>query len=444
MSHSGFQLPSRRQLLSFCVAAGATSLASAREPIMSSQDAASLDSGNVRTFGAKGDGVSDDAPAIQRALDAAHAAGGGTAYLPPGRYLTRSALTVPDGVTLRGSFGCVPSHAGLRDRGQPKPGEDGTVLLVTAGRGMEDGTPYLTLNTNSSVAGLTIFYPEQTIDEVPTAYPWAIAMRGKNPAVLDVELLNPYQGIDASNNERHNIRNVTGQPLRRGIWVDAIYDIGRIENVHFNPWWNSQNAVYRWQTENGEAFIFGRADWEYVLNTFCFGYRVGYKFVQSATGECNGNFLGIGADDCNRAVLVEQSAPYALLIANAEFTSFHGEDPTMVEVQAANKGVVRICNSAFWGPCNQVAKISGQGTVAFTDCTFVQWGQQGDRAAIQATAGSVMIRGCEFLQNKRHIWLGEDVQSAVVAGNLFAGSAQIENLSQNDVQIGLNAGSTGR
>jgi hypothetical protein len=109
-------------------------------------------------------------------------------------------------------------------------------------------------------------------------------MRGKNPAAFDLELLNPYQGIDASQNERHNIRNISGQPPRRGIWVDAIYDIGRIENVHFNPWWNSHNKAYQWQTANGEAFIFGRADWEYVLNTFCFGYHVGYKFVETATG----------------------------------------------------------------------------------------------------------------------------------------------------------------
>lgn len=159
-------------------------------------------------------------------------------------------------------------------------------------------------------------------------------MRGKNPAVLDVELLNSYQGIDASRNERHNIRNVTGQPIRRGIWVDAIYDIGRIENVHFNPWWNSHSEIYQWQTRNGEAFIFGRADWEYVLNTFCFGYHVGYKFVETSTGNCNGNFLGIGADDCNRAILVEQCAPYGLLITNGEFTLFHGDDPTMIEVRS--------------------------------------------------------------------------------------------------------------
>src|SRR5580704_12827866 len=50
------------------------------------------------------------------------------------------------------------------------------------------------------------------------------------------------------------------------------------------------------------------------LNTFCFGYHVGYKFVETSTGGCNGNYVGIGADDCNRAILVEQCEPWGLLI----------------------------------------------------------------------------------------------------------------------------------
>jgi hypothetical protein len=439
-----FKTPSRRELFSAGAAAGLAVLLDSP----SRADAAERPGGvnsfwtSVKEFGATGDAKTDDTPAFQRALDAASKSGGGTVYAPLGRYLFRGTIAIPDGVTLQGSFHCVPSHTGLRDRGQAKPGDDGTALFVTAGRGSEDGEPFLTLNTNSSVCGLTIYYPDQSIDDDPVAYPWTIAMRGKNPAVLDVELLNPYQGIDASRNERHNIRNVTGQPLRRGIWVDAIYDIGRIENVHFNPWWNSHSKVYRWQTENGDAFIFGRADWEYVLNTFCFGYHVGYRFVQSATGNCNGNFLGIGADDCNRAILVEQCASYGLLITNGEFTSFHGDDPTMVEVLATNQGVVRLSNSAFWGPCNQIAKIAGTGTVGFNDCTFVQWGKAGDRAAIQASSGSVLVRGCEFLENKPHILLGESVDRAVIAGNLFTGPAQIQNHSHKDVQIGLNSASS--
>ncbi len=333
----------------------------------------------------------------------------------------------------------MPSHVGLRNHGAAKPGDDGTALLVTAGKGNEDGTPFLALNTNSSVAGITIFYPEQVTDSAPVPYPWTIVMRGKNPAIFDVELLNPFQGIDASQNERHNIRNITGQPIRRGIFVDAIYDIGRIENVHFNPWWSSHSAVYDWQMQNGEAFIFGRADWEYVLNTFCYGYHVGYKFIATDTGECNGNFLGIGADDCNRAVLVEQSAEYALLIANAEFTSFHGPEPTMVEVGPAHHGVVRFSNSAFWGPCDQIAKIAGGGTVGFSDCTFVQWGRDGDRAAIQVSSGTVLIRGCEFRQNKQHVSLGEAVHCAIISGNLFKGTARIATATQANVQLGLNA-----
>lgn len=435
----GSALHSRRELLAMGTAGGLVGCLST--PRLSAapgynEQAAGFEV-NVRRFGAVGDGASDETAAFQRALDSAHGAGGGLVYAPPGRYLFRGALSIPDGVTLRGSFSCVPSHTGIRNPGQAKPGDDGTTLFVTAGQGKEDGEPFITLNTNSSVAGMTIYYPEQVTDQAPVAYPWTIAMRGKNPAAFDLELLNPYQGIDASRNERHNVRNICGQPLRRGIWVDAIYDIGRIENVHFNPWWNRRGRVYQWQTENGEAFLFGRADWEYVLNTFCFGYHVGYKFVHTETGECNGNFLGIGADDCNRAVLVEQSAAYGLLITNGEFTSFHGDDPTMVEVLGTNKGVVRFSNSAFWGPCNQIAKINGHGTVGFSDCTFVAWGN--DRAAIQVSAGSVLIRGCEFRQNKPHVSLADGVERAVIIGNLFAGPVQIRNLATKDVQMGLNA-----
>lgn len=45
---------------------------------------------NARVFGAKGDGVTDDTSAIQAALNAANAAGGGTVYLPAGTYITQT------------------------------------------------------------------------------------------------------------------------------------------------------------------------------------------------------------------------------------------------------------------------------------------------------------------------------------------------------------------
>ena len=394
---------------------------------------------NVRDFGAVGDGKTDDTAAFQKALDAAAEAKGGVVHAPRGNYLFKGHLNVPVAVTLAGLWQSVPAHNGIRNRGLPKPTDDGTTFLITEGAGSEDGPAFITLNTNSTLKGVVLYYPEQNVDDIPKPYPWAISMRGKNPAVLAVEMLNPYNGIDATRNERHLIRDVHGQPLRRGILVDHIYDIGRVENVHFNPWWSMKPKLFKWQMENGEAFIFGKSDWQYVTNTFCFGYNIGYKFIQTKSGMCNGNFLGIGADDCHTALVVEQCAPYGLLITNGEFVSFHGPDPTMVGVSDGNRGSIRFVNCAFWGPCNQIAKISGTGTVGFSDCTFTQWGgKAGTRAAIQAKSGTVLIRGCEFRQDRRQIELGQHVSRAIIAENIFTGSERIDNKSEGNVQIGLN------
>ncbi|HEU4960604.1 MAG TPA: glycosyl hydrolase family 28-related protein [Sphingomonas sp.] len=65
--------------------------------------AAALD---VRRFGAKGDGAAIDSPAINRAIDAATRAGGGTVVVPPGRYLCFS-IRLKDNVTLALSPGTV-------------------------------------------------------------------------------------------------------------------------------------------------------------------------------------------------------------------------------------------------------------------------------------------------------------------------------------------------
>jgi len=396
---------------------------------------------SVLDFGAKGDGKADDTAAFQKALDTAGQAGGGVVQVPRGNFFFAGHLDVPNAVALEGIWQSVPAHNGIRDAGLPKPTDDGTTLLVTENANNEAGAPFITLHHNSTLKGVVLYYPNQVPTNTPVPYPWAIAMRGKNPAVLQVELLNPYNGIDASQNERHLIRDVHGQPLRRGIFVDAIYDIGRIEDVHFNPWWSMQPKLIAWQYENGEAFIFGQSDWQYVFNTFCICYHIGYKFIKTKAGCCNGNFLGIGADDSHTALVVEESAPYGLLISNGEFVSFSGPDPTMIDVRKSNTGSVRFMNCAFWGPCNQIARIDGRGTVGFGDCTFVLWDAKNKgRAALQAEGGSLLVRGCEFQKDKPQIELGEGVRRAVIQGNILTGKAQITNRARgHNIIIADNA-----
>src|SRR5262249_39435883 len=57
--------------------------------------------------GAKGDGLTDDTSAIQAALTATSAAGGGTVFFPPGTYVCTGTLNVGGtvGVILQGAGG---------------------------------------------------------------------------------------------------------------------------------------------------------------------------------------------------------------------------------------------------------------------------------------------------------------------------------------------------
>lgn len=398
---------------------------------------------DVRSYGVVGDGRTDDTAAVQKALDAAGKAGGGVVHAPRGNYFFSGHLVVPSGVTLKGVWESVPAHNGIRDAGLPKPTDDGTTFLVTESAGNEDGPPFITLNHNSTLKGVVIYYPSQDPAAEPQPYPYAIAMRGKNPAVLAVELLNPYNGIDATQNERHLVRDVHGQPLRRGIFADTIYDIGRIENVHFNPWWSMSPKLLGWQYQHGEAFIFAKTDWQYVFNTFCYGYAVGYKFVKTEAGDCNGNFLGIGADDCLTALEFEAASIIGVLITNGQFVSYRGPDPTMVRVGPRNEGSIRFVNSAFWGGCNQVAFIEGTGTVGFSDCTFLPWkAPKPELAVLQFRGGSAIVRGCEFRERKAQVHLGPQVKRAIVADNLVTGPLRIQDETGGRAIVKDNAAET--
>ena len=55
---------------------------------------------NVQNFGAKGDGITDDTAAIQSAIDAAAAAGGGQVYMPTGTYIVSGGVEPSDGCLM--------------------------------------------------------------------------------------------------------------------------------------------------------------------------------------------------------------------------------------------------------------------------------------------------------------------------------------------------------
>lgn len=378
---------------------------------------------SVLDFGARADGVNDDTAAIQAAIDAASDSGS-PVLLPPGRYLVTGALTVKPNVALRGANSAPMSINALA----------GTVICATGGRDNENAPPLFVLEHAASVSGLTVFYPEQSPADIHP-YPWTFHLNGFDNTVENVTLINSYNGLKTGPgpNVRHRIRSLCGCVLRRGILIDACTDIGRVENVQFHcHWWSDAvtggnwDPVFNYMVENLEAFVFGRTDWEYVTNTFVFPAKIGYRFIKTDAGECNGQFFGIGADATETSLQVDAIQQMGLLITNGQFVSFTGVNPVQIRVNETNIGSVRFVNCAFWGPSKQSAIIKGRGNVSFSDCMFRnQLDVPSEAAVVQVDSGHVQINNCSFFlpppdfpQNiQPGVFLGEGVAHAIVTGN---------------------------
>jgi hypothetical protein len=324
----------------------------------------------------------DQTDRIQEYLNAIALRDGGQAYLSAGYYVINGSLTIPTAVSFTGSWS-APHHGIL---------SKGTVLHAYGGRNREDGPALLEMEQSSAVNGLTIVYPKQKLADVKP-YPWTIHGRGMHNTIENVTLVNSYQGIriGPESNELHLIRNVFGCVLRRGILIDNTTDIGRIENVHFNPhYWprsghngvpkdvkpNQDIAVAIYMQQHLEAFIFARTDWEYVTNTFVFGAKVGYHFISGEKGGCNGQFHGIGADMCQYCVLVDKTNPYGILISNGQFVagqlkSDQAHDRVGIYTSPAFvDGVVQMSNCTFWGCFTNIMRLQGSGCTTICQANF--------------------------------------------------------------------------
>jgi parallel beta-helix repeat protein len=91
-------------------------------------------------FGARGDGSTDDQPAIQAAIDAANAAGGGIVYLPLGTYIIGATLNIKSGVML----------TGIQDKSVLKLADSGNVNMITANGQDNWGIENLVLDGNKA------------------------------------------------------------------------------------------------------------------------------------------------------------------------------------------------------------------------------------------------------------------------------------------------------
>jgi len=427
---------SRRRLLrQASLAAAAGTLGAALAPVRISAAASNAPANpspgplNVRDFGAVGDGKANDTDAFAAAFKAAADMGGNVVFVPRGNYLIRGALDVPENVTVEGVFRAPTARTQNR----------GSTLLAVAGAGEPEGRPFITLHQNSTLHGLTIFYPEQKMTNPPVAYPWTVRGIGDNCSLVDVLIVNPYQAVDFGTRPagRHYIKGLYAQPLYRGLFIDQCFDVGRVEDVHFWPFWGGwEKDLGNFTKEQGIAFVIGRTDWEYLFNCFCIGFGVGFQFIQTKAGAPNCVLTQCGSDMGPTAVRVESCQDHAgVSFVNGQFMAG-------IEVKETNRGPVKFTACGFWGvpTTDSHAVLEGSGHTTFNSCHFITWAKRTpDVPCIHAKRGGLTVTACDFMdKGKAQVTLEPEVEAALIFGNRLRGQERIANRTGERVQIGMN------
>ncbi|MDR3709256.1 MAG: glycosyl hydrolase family 28-related protein [Capsulimonadaceae bacterium] len=329
---------------------------------------------NVESFGAKSDGLTDapfdNTGAFQRALDAAGRAGGGTVFVPGGLYRFAGSLFVPSGVELRG---CSDGSHHTQTKG--------SVLLPTAGRGDENGKPFISLATGSGARGVTIYYPDQKIDQVKP-YPWTFRSLGPRCWVLDVAAANPYQMIDFGSNpsEGHLIRYVMSDCLRRGFWVSK--GNGTIDGCTMNPHlWQRQfkgapklcaaadvpasvsSPMFgEYLFDHQEAIIVGSSPRELQVNVAICPGGTGLTYESDGGVSGGGWAINHESDSHTLPLLIKSVAPAGLEMSNTILATVV-KSRLALQVEKSNSGRVSLFNGSTWGDSIEASfSLLGSGT----------------------------------------------------------------------------------
>ena len=264
----------------------------------------------VLSFGAVGDGISDDTEAFKKALEYVSSIGGGTVFVPEGKYRITDKIKIAPLCALRGDSKIFEDEKIC-----------GTVLLCEYGKGNDDflSEAFIEMETDSKISNISIYYPEQMKQGKIIPYAWTIHMF-IGATVEDVALINSYRGvrIGPDVNLLTTIRNLYGTPLKLGIYIDHNVDIGRFENITFTPdfWVNSgfeAPDIYLIKNQlinNAVGIRYERVDWTYFWDFTIEGYNIGMLSHASSTGSsepgcAGGQIYNAKISNCNTCIKID-------------------------------------------------------------------------------------------------------------------------------------------
>lgn len=376
-------------------------------------------------------GATSSSTAINNAIAAAQANGGGIVWLPPGKYLLTAGLTITSQVVLCGAGWGTP------------PQENPNAATNATGNGSWISissisfTPITIMGRGATVRDLAFIHTQPTnvttVGWVPQNYPFTIECNVDDVHLENLFFRNATRAIvirgyvisppapARTGLGRVSLRHIWGQPIWEGINIDDVFDIVRIDDVDFWPFWSGTDPVMAFQRLGDcRALTCQKVDGILISNFFAFGYRRAFYFTQST------NIVGGFTSEFQMSNCVVDSCPVGLEIdadnTFGKMSNFYtlGGPSSLQGITVDANGVVLMCSNVTVKDIGgEGIRVSGTGTQASIENLWVfAW----DQASLGFAGVSVL--------NGAHVMLGH--------GRYFSGSTSPQTATGSSGTISID------
>ena len=365
---------------------------------------------SVKSYGATGNGVTDDTAAFQAAIAAAQASQTNNGvYIPMGKYVISASLTLYQ-LEMIGKFaGGWPSDP------MPMP-----TLRIR-----HYNEPAVILQDGSSLHGISLDYDSGSPSNSVAP---AISLQGEGITLSSLRIQYPYDAITTPSTSTPNRARLSDifivSPVHEGVQISKVTDFVQLQ--HIEVWCNVGYST-------GPGFSFGFITGGTFNGLLGFQCTPGIQ-ISTDTNAGGGNFTGNLMDCCFDACTTGLS-----ITGNHQVKVIAGDwdcENYGVVVNGANAQVSIVGGKWHANSAQSINVVLAQ-NVLISSCIFYQSVAESNPLVLISDCTTVTMDSCQF-QTSSGLQLGSQVQRAVITGNSFQTGGIVNNMTSTNQIIANN------